>query len=421
VGKFLRYLVVDGVRQIVETDAGWRDIPPEIAAYMQPGISSLVDEMVTAIALEVPEYARPLDGAYSAMIRRGVSQSVRQFVGRVANPVAPRGETAEFFRRIGRIEAAEGRSLEPFQASLRIGARVAWNRLHQTAARTQMDLASFAAIGEAIFLHLDEIAAAVAEGFAQAQAETAGERERGRRRLLDLLFADPPASPDAIADQALAAGWRLPGRVAAVVLEDPGRQDFVPLPSMPPEVLVDMSRREPRLLVPDADGPGRTEFIRRGLRGWRAAVGPAVPLNLAADSLRWASQALALGKRGVLPWEDGVVWCAAYMPQLVMFSDEALLRRFREGTLTPLSGLPQARQDRLAETALAWLQCWGNASAAARRLHVHPQTIRYRMRQVRELFGADLREPDRRFALEVALRASLALSEDRAAPAARGD
>ena len=386
---------------------------------MRPGIHSLVDEMVAAIGFEVPEYARPLDEAYVAMIRRGVSQAVGQFVERVANPAAPRGETAEFFRRLGRIEAAEGRSLEPLQAALRIGARVAWNRLYQTAARNQMDLTCFAALGEAIFLHLDEIAGAVAEGFAQAQAEVAGERDRRRRRLLDLLIADPPASPDAIADQARAAGWQLPGRVAVAVLEDRGRQEFAPLPSVPPEVLADMSRREPCLLVPDADGPGRAQLIRHGLRGWRAAVGPAVPLNLAASSLRWASQALGLAQRGVLPWEEGVVWCATCMPQLIMFADEALLRRLRDGTLKPLVGLHPAQQDRLAETALAWLQSWGNATAAARLLHVHPQTVRYRMRQIHELFGADLREPDRRFALEVALRASLALREGRASPAAR--
>jgi hypothetical protein len=380
-------------------------------------MSGLIDEMVAAIGLEVPEYARPLDEAYAATIRRGVSQAVSKFIERVANPAAPREQTAEVFRGIGRIEAAEGRSLEPLQAALRIGARVAWNHLYETAASTQMSLACFAAIGEAIFLYLDEIAAAVAEGFTQAQAEVAGERERRRRRLLDLLIADPPASPDAVADQARVAGWRLPGRVAVVVLEDRGREGFASLPSMPPEVLADMSRREPCLLVPDADGPGRTQLIRHGLRGWRAAVGPAVPLNLAAGSLRWASQALALAQRGAVPWEQGVVWCTACMPQLIMFSDEALLRRFGDGMLKPLISLHPAQQDRLTETALAWLQSWGNATAAARRLHVHPQTVRYRMRQIHQLFGTDLQDPDQRFALEIALRASLALREGRASPA----
>lgn len=40
----------------------------------------------------------------------------------------------------------------------------------------------------------------------------------------------------------------------------------------------------------------------------------------------------------------------------------------------------------------------------AARLGVHPQTVRYRLRQLRELWGDDLDDPDRRFELELALR-----------------
>ena len=61
-------------------------------------------------------------------------------------------------------------------------------------------------------------------------------------------------------------------------------------------------------------------------------------------------------------------------------------------------------EDRLAETLLAWLQHGCNANEVAVRVHVHPQTVRYRLRQVDELFGGQLRDPDRRFELEIALR-----------------
>jgi DNA-binding PucR family transcriptional regulator len=55
----------------------------------------------------------------------------------------------------------------------------------------------------------------------------------------------------------------------------------------------------------------------------------------------------------------------------------------------------------LAQTLLAWLECADDANAA-RRLHVHPQTIRYRLRQVSELFGDALTDPDARFRLLLA-------------------
>ncbi len=397
--------MVNGMRRVAEKDNLWRGVPREIATEMRPDVDRLVEEIVAAIRLEVPEYSRPLDDVYMAGIRRGVSQAVGQFVERVADPAASRGETVELFRRIGRMEAAEGRTLEPLQAAVRIGARVVWNRLHEMATRAGMDLAGFAWAGEAIFLHLDEIVAAGAEGFAQAKAEVVGELERRRRRLLDLLITTPPVSPDAIVELSRMAGWELPAKVAAVVLESKAGQAFPPLPSLPSYALADLDRRQPCLLVPDPDGPGRAQVIKNSLRSWRAAVGPAVPLDMAASSLRWASHALALAQRGILDWDGGVVWCVAGMTQLLVFSDEELLRRFATGLLKPLSDLNPAQRERLAETMLAWLENWGNAIAAARSLHVHPQTVRYRLRQINELFPGDLQDPDKRFALEIALRA----------------
>ena len=41
----------------------------------------------------------------------------------------------------------------------------------------------------------------------------------------------------------------------------------------------------------------------------------------------------------------------------------------------------------------------------ARALHVHPQTVRYRLTQLREAFGPALDDPDGRFELALAVRA----------------
>ena len=44
--------------------------------------------------------------------------------------------------------------------------------------------------------------------------------------------------------------------------------------------------------------------------------------------------------------------------------------------------------------------------AAAERLHVHVQTVRYRLGQLRELYGDELDDPVMRLELELALRAA---------------
>ncbi|HEX3262947.1 MAG TPA: helix-turn-helix domain-containing protein, partial [Solirubrobacterales bacterium] len=67
--------------------------------------------------------------------------------------------------------------------------------------------------------------------------------------------------------------------------------------------------------------------------------------------------------------------------------------------------LTPAARARMEETALAFVQHGGNAAAMARALHLHPQTVRYRLTRLRELLGDQLDEPDARFELELALRA----------------
>ena len=60
---------------------------------------------------------------------------------------------------------------------------------------------------------------------------------------------------------------------------------------------------------------------------------------------------------------------------------------------------------RLLETLAAWLDHQGNVPQVAEALQVHPQTVRYRLGQLRELFGEALEDPEARFELALAVRA----------------
>ncbi|HWG60477.1 MAG TPA: helix-turn-helix domain-containing protein [Streptosporangiaceae bacterium] len=381
-------------------------VPIKGLHQLLPELDRLAEEMVEAIQGGIPEYARPLNHTYNASIRQAVTHAVHDFVHRAADAAAPRDRTAQLFRGIGSTEAAEGRSLEPLQTALRLGARVAWHTLGQQAAGAAMDSRVLAAVGEAIFLYLDEIAAACAAGFAEATAEAVGELQRRRSRLIDLIVVDPPASHDAIADLAQAARWPLPGHLAALALEPRGPGDLGPVPALPPDVLIDLTRADPCALVPDPDGPGRAQAVERGLRGWTAAVGPTTTLARAGSSLRWARHALTLARPRTGSAPPGhVIKCAEHLSSLLILADEELARTLAAVRLHPLRTLRPAQQQTLAQTLLCWLQSGGNAREVARRLHVHPQTARYRLRQLRLLFGEELEKPDARFELEIALRA----------------
>jgi DNA-binding PucR family transcriptional regulator len=56
----------------------------------------------------------------------------------------------------------------------------------------------------------------------------------------------------------------------------------------------------------------------------------------------------------------------------------------------------------LRATLLSWLLHQGRREDVAADPVVHPQTVRYRMRQLRDLFGDRLTDPDRVFDLLIA-------------------
>ena len=90
-------------------------------------------------------------------------------------------------------------------------------------------------------------------------------------------------------------------------------------------------------------------------------------------------------------------------------ADQSQLAELVTRRLAPLAGLRAGPRRLLTETLLAWLQLDKNATEVAVRLHVHPQTVRYRLRQLDALFGPALRDPAQRLELEVALLAERAV------------
>lgn len=392
----------------------WAGVPGELSELFRPHLGELAQEMIVEILAGIPEYDRPQDEEYARLVRLAVEGALRQFVDLIVDPDASWEPVAAVYREIGHAEAREGRSLDVLQGTLRLGARVAWRRLAAESEKMNVSRRTLASIAEAIFAFLDEIARAATEGYTKAREQEAGELEHRRRRLLDMLVAEPAASTQAVADLARLAQWRVPRTVAAVVLYERGQQPYSH-PSLPPDVLADVNRREPCLIVPDPDGPGRGRLLDSALRTWVAAMGPTVRTEDAAKSLRWAREALPLARRGILP-SDRLIRCAEHMPTLVVFKDEELVRAVAEQRLAPLRNVRPRHRERLARTLLACLQSGFNATEVATRLHVHPQTVRYRLHQLEELFGERLYDPETRLEMEMVLTVWLtAPAEDRSA------
>ena len=372
-----------------------------LADAIEPELSEATEEILATIALEVPEYARPLEGAFGVAIRTGVSEALRQFVALIRDPGAGRESGRDVYVGLGRAEFKEGRTLDSLQSAYRVGARVAWRRVSAAARRAKVDPEELGLLAEAIFAYIDELSADSVEGYAQAQREQEGERQVRRRELLTLLLRDPPAPDPEIRAAAQAAGWRLARSAAPLAVADEnlariGRR-------LPPDALVASVGGVGCALLAGAAGTNRAAELERATRGVTVALGPTVPRDELGRAWAIASAALRAAQTGVIEAE-GVIEADLHLPELLLFESGGLAERLAARRLAPLDELTPAARARMEETALAFVQHGGNAAAMARALHLHPQTIRYRLGRLRELFGDELTDPDARFELELALR-----------------
>ncbi|MET7698216.1 helix-turn-helix domain-containing protein [Streptomyces sp. NPDC005485] len=380
-------------------------VPPELAELLRARLDAVSDEVEAEVRRQVPEYARPSDGVFGRNLRAGVVQALTLFVDHIADPREHGDAIAATYHELGRGEALEGRSLDALQSALRVGGMHAWRLMGRTAEELGLDSTAVTALGELAFRTVHEVAEAAAAGYAEAQLRSADELERRRRRLLDLLLDEGPVSPEAVHGLAHSARWPVPRQVAVVALAAPPDRQEEDRPLAAAGALVDMKSRPPRMLVPDPEGSGRFggRAFTLALRGRPAAIGPTVPLTDAGQSLRWAVRALGLMGRGILPRQD-VVRCADHLSTLLLYGDEPLLAQLEARVLAPLDTASAGQRVRLAETLLAWLLSGSNVPDVAARLHIHPQTVRYRLRQLEKLFGDTLHDPGARLDLILALR-----------------
>jgi DNA-binding PucR family transcriptional regulator len=134
-----------------------------------------------------------------------------------------------------------------------------------------------------------------------------------------------------------------------------------------------------------------------------AVIGPEVPPLGALASATRAETVLSLIGEGAVEG-SGLVRADDHLADLVTHAQPAALAQLAEHRLAPLAAETPASRARLTETLRAWLELQGDVAKVATTLHVHPQTVRYRVGRLRERLGDALDDPDARFELQLALR-----------------
>jgi hypothetical protein len=382
----------------------WEALPPEVAAVLRPELPALADEIVAELRRGVPDYARPLEGPFGQALRAGVEEALGRFTRLVADPKADPDAGREVYLNLGRGEMRAGRSLDALLAAYRLGARVAWRRLAAAGERAGLSPRTLYTLAEAIFAYIDELSADSIEGYAREQAAAAGALQRRRQRLAALLVQDPPAAPATVEAAASNAGLRIPRTLSVLVVESDESSEGAERLAvrLGPEALV---THQPPLNVAMIPAPARREELEAAVRGRRAAVGPEVSWQDAGISFTRAREVLRLAGEGGIDGDEALIVAERHRMSLLLGADRRLARDVAESALAPLDSETELSRERLGSTLDAWLRHRGRTEAVAKSLHVHPQTVRYRLARLRELFGSRLDDPDGRFELELALRA----------------
>ena len=366
-------------------------------------LADVADEVVAAIAVEVGEYADQMSGPLGEGVDSAVQLALGGFLRLAAQsehsdastPIAPVLDAAY---ALGRGEAKSGRTMSGLLSAYRVGARVSWREWSTTCLELDMAPRTLARFAELVFSYIDALSAASVTGHSDQLAVTGRVREQYREQLAQAVVHGAPL--ERLTSLAERAEWEPPQTLTAVIVRASESRTLqarlgpatLPLPgdvagmTGPDELSV--------LLAPGAD----RRALLAALGPSAAVVGPTRPWRLAGASVARAQRMLL--RRGparrLIDTED-------HLLELVLTADDDALRDLRERALAPLAGLRADTAARLTQTLRSWLLHQGRREAVAADLVVHPQTVRYRMTQLRELFGDALHQPESVLELTVAL------------------
>jgi hypothetical protein len=377
-----------------------------VVAALQGVLPAVAEHTVAAVTVEVPSYADAFSGRMGQRIEGAVQMALSAFLQLAARPHdADPGPTLspalEGAYELGRGEARQGRSIDALLSAYRVGARVAWRELSETVVDRGLPPLMVARFAELVFEFIDELSAASVSGHTDELASSDRERRRHLDRLAQDLLAGVPT--EILRASAERAEWRPPDTLTVVLLPSAQAQGVASRFGQSTLQLsgdlpgIDSSESVVVLLVPDMHGPNRSRLLRE-LRDRRAVVGPSRPWTRAQSSYHRVLQARKIHLEGV-----GVVDTDTHLVALVLGADRDAADDLRRQVLAPLDQLRPNTAERLAETLRSWLLHQGQRDAVAADLFVHAQTVRYRMTQLRELYGERLNDPQAVLELIVAL------------------
>jgi uncharacterized protein (DUF1778 family) len=358
--------------------------------------ADIARRMVEEFRSQITGYARLPDTVLAGQILAVSQRNVELFFRSITEDRGPTEDELEPFRESARSRAEEGLPLEDLLHAYRMGGRLGWETLVE-AARPDEYPALLAAAG-LLMRYIDSVSSAVAQTYLDEHQHLVSEEERRQRTLMEALIHPERENP-ALRDLAARVGFPLAERYRPFSKSLPGA------PTHAHSQLASALRARGLLALTEGDrvtglvAEDADEAVFTRPRG-PYAVGTPTPRTELAAALADMRLLVDLGRREQV---DGEIAADAFVPELLLARSPDLATRIADRVLGPLEAYAERRTSGLLETLNAFLACGLDRRRTAEQLHVHPNTLDYRLRRIAELTSLDPGEPRDLVMLELAL------------------
>ena len=355
------------------TAPGAARIVGSLVAEIETELDGLVARTGDRIREEIPEFRRVPVEALARAIRGNVLRALTAL--RDLRP--PTDAELEQAAEIGRERAEQGLTVDAVLHAYRISISSVWSRFGEVARERGADVASVLAFSETLWLWADAVMDIVAAAHREVELEQAREEQQRRDAFVLALLTGTLSAAELRRDSAthgldadrayVPFRARASGHRAAAALAGEGGL----------------------VIALDRDLAGIAPRAPAAVPGVACGIGPPARLGEVPSAFALASRALqtavAFGQEGTLSLAD-----LSIRPAIL--ADEPLGDAFAARYLEPLDALGRMGTE-LDATLRAWFDQEMRIEETARVLHVHPNTLRHRLRRFEEVTGTTLRDP----------------------------
>ncbi|MDA8285719.1 MAG: helix-turn-helix domain-containing protein [Actinomycetota bacterium] len=410
----------DPVAQLLSRPVG--QLLRKVAAEVSPQADDIAHSMILAYDAEIPAYAAISDQALRDDIQSVSSAMVRCWLAVMSTGVPMDAELLETMTEGARRRAVQGVDMQSMLRAYRVGIRVMWGEITASPLwRSQALQGSLAQVASWALDFADRISSAVAAAYLDESNELARQRAHRRSALLDVILSAGHAEvvdrPVELCRRHSVAAIRVAPDLTLRELERAGDV----LEAEGGAVLWTVRHRS---LVAIIDWPatvGRDQLCLRLARLGHGSQIEAIGLGGMAENVTETRQsyaeavaalrvgsAVAQSSRPVFDFQD-------LAPLIALLERPEQARRFAAAAIEPVGDI--AKRPWVLPTLEAYLTYQGHLKEVATALGVHPNTVKYRLRELRATTGAVFAVGDQAAMVLLALKVRRALESDLFGPA----